>query len=75
VTATTNVLAADVFGTGIFQRHFVPEKGASLILCASLFLRLAPLPLPASYKIWELYCMRACLVACVSNGMIKKNEG
>ena len=54
---TANVLVADVFGTGSFDDICCQKTCTSLKPCASLFLRLTPLPHPESRKIKELhYC-------------------
>jgi hypothetical protein len=48
-----NVIAADVFGTGIFNEISCHKIGTILLPCASPFLRSSPLPHPASFKIRE----------------------
>ena len=48
-----NVLAVDVFGTGIFSTSVLAAYTAPLVV-----LRPSPLPLPASFKIRELDCWK-----------------
>ena len=49
-----NVIAADVFGTGIFKEISCHKIGTFLLPCASPFRRPSPLPHPASFKIREI---------------------